>query len=51
MTGDRGKFLTLKRDRSGDVAFGDNGTANILGKGTMAFTENAKAQNVLHVED
>ena len=50
MTGDRGKFLMLKKDRSGDVAFRDNGTAKILGKGTVAFTKNAKAQNVLYVE-
>ena len=50
MTGDRGKFLMLKKDRSGDVAFGDNGTAKILGKGTVASIENEKAQNVLYVE-
>ena len=34
----------------GDVAFGDNGTTRIIGKGTMALKGNAKAQDVLLVD-
>ena len=32
MTGNKEKFLTLKREKGGDVAFGDDGTTKILGK-------------------
>ena len=50
MTGNREKFLTLKREKGGDVAFGDDGTTKILGKGTMALKRNAKSQEVLYVD-
>ena len=32
------------------MAFGDNGTTRILGRGTMALKGNAKAQEVLYVD-
>ena len=50
MTSDKEKFLTLKKDRGGDVVFVDNGTTRILGRGTIALKGNAKAQEVLYVD-
>ena len=44
------KFITLKREKGGDVSFGDDGTTKITGKGTMALRGGAKAQNVLYVK-
>ena len=35
MTGDRNRFFDLKRDKRGEVAFRDDGTTKILGKGTI----------------
>ena len=50
MTGNKDKFLDLKKNQGGDVSFGDNGTARILGKGTVPLKGSEKAQNVLYVE-
>ena len=49
MTGDKDKFLNLKKHK-GRVAFGDNASGNILGKGTVNVGK-AKAKNVLLVEN
>ena len=49
-----GQPFMLKRTKingkSGDVSFGDDGTARIIGKGTVSLKGRAKAQNVLYVQ-
>jgi hypothetical protein len=50
MTGDQGKFVSLKK-RGGNVAFGGDSSTKILGKGTVNLgSENVKATKVLLVE-
>ena len=51
MTEDQSKFVILKK-RGGNVAFGDDSSTKILGKGTINLgSENVKAGKVLLVED
>jgi hypothetical protein len=51
MTGDQEKFISLKR-KGGNVAFGDDSSATILGEGVVELgRKNVKAKNVLLVED
>jgi hypothetical protein len=51
MTGDQDKFIILKR-KGGNVAFGDDSSAKILGKGVVELgSKNVKENNVLLVED
>ena len=51
MTEDQDKFVRLKR-KSGNVAFGDDSSAKILGEGVVELgRKNVKAKNVLLVED
>jgi hypothetical protein len=35
MTGDRDKFLTLRKERNGSVSFGNDNSAKIIGEGTV----------------
>jgi hypothetical protein len=50
MTGDQRKFLILKK-KGGNVAFGDESSTKILGKGTVNLgSENVKAGKFLLVE-
>jgi hypothetical protein len=35
MTGDRDRFLTLRKERDGSVSFGNDDSAKIIGKGTV----------------
>jgi hypothetical protein len=52
MTGDKDKFLTLRKERDGSVFFGNNDSTKIIGKGTIRIgNKNTKAENVLLVED
>jgi hypothetical protein len=52
MTGDRVRFLTLKKERDGSIYFGNNDSTKIIGKGTVIIgNKNTKAENVLLVED
>ena len=51
MTGDPTKFLSLKRKQKGKVAFGDNLSSKIIGKGTVAIRDKMKAKNVILVEN
>jgi hypothetical protein len=52
MTGDRDKFLTLRKERNGSVSFGNDNSAKIIGEGIVRIgNKNKKAQNVLLVED
>jgi hypothetical protein len=51
MTGDQDKFISLKR-KGGNVAFGDDSSAKILGEGVLEIgRKNVKEKNVLLVED
>ena len=51
MAGDQGKFLTLKKEKGGNLTLGGGGTARIKGKGTMKLDKrNVNAKNVLFVE-
>ena len=51
MTEDQYKFISLKR-KGGNVAFGDDSSAKILGEGVVEIgRKNVKAKNVLLVED
>jgi hypothetical protein len=51
MTGDQRKFVSLKK-KGGNVAFGDDSSTKILGKGTVKLgSENVKVGKVLLVED
>jgi hypothetical protein len=50
MIGDQRKFVILKK-RGGNVAFGDDSSTKILGKGTVKLgSGNVKAGKVLLVE-
>jgi predicted transcriptional regulator len=52
MTGDRDKFLTLRKERDGSISFRNDDSAKIIGKGTIIIgKKNAKEENVLLVED
>jgi hypothetical protein len=51
MIRDQRKFVSLKK-KGGNVAFGDDSSTKILGKGTVKLgSENVKAGKVLLVED
>jgi hypothetical protein len=51
MTGDRDKFLTLRKERDGLVSFRNYDSAKIIGKGTTRkWNKNEKEENVLLVE-
>jgi hypothetical protein len=48
---DQDKFISLKR-KDGNVAFGDDSSAKILGEGVVELgRKNVKEKNVLLVED
>jgi hypothetical protein len=52
MTGDRDKFLILRKERDGSVSFGNDDSTKIIGKDTVRVgNKNTKAENVLLVED
>jgi hypothetical protein len=52
MTGDRDKFLTLRKERNGSISFGNDDSSKIIGKGTVQIgNKNEKVENVLLVED
>ena len=51
MTGDRDKFLTLRKERDGSVFFRNDDSTKIIGKGTVWIgNKNEKEENVLLVE-
>ena len=52
MIGDKSKFITLNKNKTGTVVFGNDNGANIIGKGTVSLgTKKEKAENVLLVKD
>jgi hypothetical protein len=51
MTGDRDRFLTLRKERYGSVSFRNDDSTKIIGKGTVRIgNKNTKEKNVLLVE-
>jgi hypothetical protein len=51
MTGDKKKFLTLKKEQDGSVSFGNDNSSRIIGKGIVKLgSKYAKEKNVLLVE-
>jgi hypothetical protein len=52
MTRDQNMFLTLDKTKGGNVMFGNDNSAKIIGKGTICLgSEKAKEKNVLLIED
>ena len=52
MIGDQNKFISLKKGKSGSVAFGNDSFVKILGKGLVNLgSENIKVENVFLFED
>jgi hypothetical protein len=52
MTGDRDRFLTLRKERDGSVSFRNDDSTKIIGKDRVRIeNKNTKDENVLLVED
>ena len=52
MTGDRKKFVSLKEKKDGTVSFGNDGSSNVIGSGTVSLrSKDDLAKNVLLVEN
>jgi len=52
MTGDRNKFISLKEKKDGTMSFGNDGSSNVIGVGTITFgSKDALAKDVLLVEN
>jgi hypothetical protein len=52
MIGDKGRFLTLIKERDGSFSFGNDDSTKIIGKGIVRIgNKNTKEENVLLVED
>ena len=52
MTGDRNKFVSLKEKKDGTVSFGNDGSSNVIGSGTITLgRKDVIAKNVLLVEN
>jgi hypothetical protein len=52
MTGDKNRFITLKKEKDGSVSFGNDNSARIIGKGTVKLgSKDAKIENFLLVEN
>ena len=51
MAGYQGKFLTLKKEKGGNLTLGGGGTARIKGKGTMKLDKGkVNSKNFILVE-
>ena len=52
MTRDRKKFLSLKEKKDGTVSFGNDGSSNVIGSGTVTLgSKYVLSKNVLLVEN
>ena len=52
MTGDRKKFVSLEEKKHGTVSFGNDGSSNVIGSGTITLgSKDALAKNFLLVEN
>jgi hypothetical protein len=50
MTGDKGNFLTLKKERDGSTSFGNDNSIRIIGKGTVKLeSKDATTNNMISV--
>ena len=52
MTRDRNKFVSLKEKKDGTVSFGNDGSSNVIGSGTVTLgIKDVLAENVLLVKN
>jgi hypothetical protein len=52
MTGEKNRFLTLKKEQDGSISFGNDNSTRIIGRGIVNLgSKDAKAQKFLLVED
>ena len=52
VTGDRRKFVSLKEKKDGTISFGNDGSSNVIGSGTITLRiKYVIANNVLLVEN
>ena len=52
MASDQDKFLSLKKEKGGNVTFGDKASTKIVGKHTISLGNGrTKEENVLLIED
>jgi hypothetical protein len=52
MIGDKGRFLTLRKERDGSISFGNDNSTIIIGRSTIRNgNKDTKVENVLQVED
>ena len=52
MTGDKDRFMTLKKERYGSVSFGNDNSSKIIGNGIVKLrSKDATTENVLLVKD
>jgi hypothetical protein len=52
MTGDKDKFITLRKEKNGSISFKNDNSSKIIGEGTVLIgNKNENEQNVLLVED
>ena len=52
MTGDRKNFVSLKEKKDGTVSFGNDGSSNVIGSGTVTLkSKDVKAKSVILVEN
>ena len=52
MTRDRKKFVSLKEKKDGTVSFGNDGSSNVIGSGTISLgSKDSLAKNVLLIEN
>jgi hypothetical protein len=50
MTGDKDRFLTLRKERYGSISFKNDDSTKIIGKGTVKIgNKNTKKKNVILV--
>ena len=51
MIGDQKMYISINTTKDGNVTFGDNGFARIVGKGRMSLINTkGQAQNALYIE-
>ena len=51
MTGDASKFTTLILKDQGNITYGDNRKANVIGEGNILVNKDLSIKNVLLVEN
>jgi hypothetical protein len=52
MTGEKNRFLTLKKEQYGSISFGNDNSSRLIGRGIVKLgSKYSKEENVLLVED